>query len=52
MEVEFIIERGKIVLRKPKGETGRGQAAVARLRRARPRTTLGTDEILALTRGE
>lgn len=52
MEVEFVFDRGRIVLRKPKAETGRGDAAVARLRRARPRTTLGTDEILALTRGE
>lgn len=52
MEVEFVIEDGQIMLRKSKKGTGRGVAAVARLRRARPRTTLSTDEILALTRGE
>ncbi len=51
-EVEFVIEEGRVVLRKAERKTGRGAAAVARLRRARRRTTLSTDEILALTRGE
>ncbi len=52
MEVEFTIENGKIVLRKSRQQKGRGELAVERLRRARPGTTLSTDEILALTRGE
>ena len=52
MEVEFTLENGKIVLRKSRQQKGRGELAVERLRRARPRTTLSTDEILALTRGE
>jgi looped-hinge helix DNA binding domain, AbrB family len=52
MEVEFAIEKDKVVLRKAKGQKSRGVLAVERLRRARPRTTLSTDEILALTRGE
>lgn len=52
MEVEFVIERGKIVLRKAKAQKSRGELAVERLRRARPRTELSTDEILALARGE
>lgn len=52
MEVEFAIEKDKVVLRKAKGQKGRGVLAVERLRRARPSTTLSTDEILALTRGE
>jgi len=52
MEVEFSIESGNIILRKSSARPDRGEAAVARLRRARPRTRLSTDEILALTRGE
>ncbi|BBO19987.1 MAG: AbrB/MazE/SpoVT family DNA-binding domain-containing protein [Burkholderiales bacterium] len=52
MEVEFAIEKGKVVLQKAKGQKSRGELAVERLRRAQPRTTLSTDEILALTRGE
>lgn len=52
MEVEFAIEKDKVVLRKAKDQKSRGELAVERLRRARPRTTLSTDEILALTRGE
>ena len=52
MEVEFAIENGKIVLRKSRQQKGCGELALERLRRARPATTLSTDEILALTRGE
>lgn len=52
MEVEFGIEGGKVVLRKAAKQKSRGALAVERLRRARPRTRLSTDEILALTRGE
>jgi AbrB family looped-hinge helix DNA binding protein len=52
MEVEFTIEKDRVILRKARGQKGRGELAVERLRQARPRTTLSTDEILALTRGE
>ena len=52
MEVEFVFEKEKVVLRKAKGQQNRGGIAVERLRRGRPRTMLSTDEILALTRGE
>jgi antitoxin PrlF len=52
MEVEFVFEMDKIVLRKAPDQIGRGGLAVERLRRGRPRTLLSTDEILALTRGE
>jgi AbrB family looped-hinge helix DNA binding protein len=52
MEVAFTYEDGKIILQKAEGQKTRGQLAVERLKRARPRTTLTTDEILALTRGE
>lgn len=52
MEVEFVIEKDKVVLRRAKGQQQRGGIAVERLRRGRPRTMLSTDEILALTRGE
>ena len=52
MEVEFSFEDGKIVLRKAQRQPDRGQLAIERLRSARPRTSLSTDEIMALTRGE
>ncbi len=52
MEVEIVMEQDKIVLYKAKGQKSRGALAVERLRRARPRTRLSTDQILALTRGE
>lgn len=52
MEVEFTFEDGKIVLRKAEAQKTRGQLAIERLRHSSPRTTLSTDEILALTRGE
>jgi AbrB family looped-hinge helix DNA binding protein len=52
MEVEFTIEKDRVILRKTRGQKSRGKLAVERLRQARPRTTLSTDEILALTRGE
>ncbi|CAG0941261.1 MAG: hypothetical protein EFKGCFLK_00400 [Rhodocyclaceae bacterium] len=52
MEVEIVMEQDKIVLRKAKGQKSRGAMAVERLRGARPRTRLSTDQILALTRGE
>ena len=54
MEVEFKLDGDKLVLQKAENQDSRGQLAVDRLKRARARarTTLSTDEILALTRGE
>lgn len=52
MEVEFSFENGRVVLSKATGQPSRGQLAVERLRAATPATTLSTDEILALARGE
>lgn len=52
MEVEIVMEQDKVVLRKAKNQKSRGAQAVERLRRARPKTRLSTDQILALTRGE
>jgi AbrB family looped-hinge helix DNA binding protein len=52
MEIEFVFKDGKITLRKAEQQKSRGQLAVEGLRQALPRTTLSTDEILALSRGE
>jgi antitoxin PrlF len=52
MEVEFRFEEGRVVLAKTLDQPSRAERAVERLRRARPRTSLSTNEILALTRGE
>jgi AbrB family looped-hinge helix DNA binding protein len=52
MDVEFAIENGNVILRKASDQKDRGQLAVEQLRQARTRTSLTTDEILALTRGE
>lgn len=52
MEVEFSYEDGRVILQKAAAQKSRAELAVERLRRARPRTSLSTDEILALTRGE
>lgn len=52
MEVEFSFKDGEIILRKAEKQPDRGRMAVDRLRRAEPRTTLSTDEIMNLTRGE
>ena len=49
-EVEFVEERGRLYLRKVKGE-GRGRQLVARMH-GRGGVRLSTDEILALTRGK
>lgn len=52
MEVEFLYEDGRVIVQKAAEQQSRAELALERLRRARPRTSLGTDEILALTRGE
>jgi antitoxin PrlF len=51
-QVEFVEENGRVVLQPARTTPSRGTAAVERLRRARLRTRLSTDELLALTRGE
>jgi len=51
-EVEFVEENGRVVLQQASRCPSRGAAAVERLKRARLRTRLSTDELLALTRGE
>ena len=50
-EVEFIVEGGQAVLRKPRRSARRGAKLVAHLR-GRATVPMSTDEILALTRGE
>lgn len=49
-EVEFVVERGRIVVRKIDDGGGRGAGVAARLR-GRGDVAMTTDEILALTRG-
>lgn len=52
-EVEFFEDSdGRVVLRPSEPKQGRSQQAIERIRRARLRTRLSTDQILALTRGE
>ncbi|MCP9890025.1 AbrB/MazE/SpoVT family DNA-binding domain-containing protein [Cyanobium sp. Aljojuca 7D2] len=51
-EVEFVEDNGRVMLQRVSVTPSRGTAAVERLRRARLRTRLSTDELLALTRGE
>ena len=51
-EVEFEIVRGRVIL-KPLGKrAGRGQRLVARLRGSLRHLKRGSDELMALTRGE
>jgi len=50
-EVEFVVSRGQVVLRKRPGKTLRGARLVAALR-GRGTVKMTTDEIMALTRGE
>ena len=51
-QVRFIEEEGRIILELEHGQTPRGEEAVQRLRSARLRTPLSTDQLLALTRGD
>ena len=49
-EVDFVVEGGRVVVRKRAGETeGRGERLVRRLR-GRATVRMSTDEIMALTR--
>jgi AbrB family looped-hinge helix DNA binding protein len=53
-EVDFVVEDGAVRIVKTAGATrgSRGSRAVRLLRRDRDRTSMTTDQIMALTRGE
>ncbi len=51
-EVRFVVDNGRVILEPEASAVGRGEEAVERLRKARLRTRLSTDQLLALTRGE
>lgn len=50
-EVEFELERGKVVIKKVPGSRRRGRKLVAALK-GRGTVRMTTDQIMALTRGE
>ena len=50
-EVEFVLEDGRVYVRKLEAEAGRGLALVRRMR-GRGTVAMSTDEIMRLTRGE
>ncbi len=49
-EVEFVVEEGKVLLRKLAARSKRGRGLVARMR-GQATVAMSTDEIMALTRG-
>ena len=52
-QVRFVVENdGRVLIEKEAPESSRGLEGLQRLRRARLRTRLSTDELLALTRGD
>lgn len=51
-EVSFVVENGRVLIEKEPAEGSPGSEGLQRLRRARLRTRLSTDELLALTRGD
>jgi len=51
-QVRFLVEDGRVLIEKEPAEGSPGSEGLQRLRRARLRTRLSTDELLALTRGE
>ena len=50
-EVEFVMERGKVVIRKAAGARRRGRSTVDAMK-GKGTVRMSTDEIMALTRGE
>lgn len=50
-EVEFEMERGKVVIRKASGTSRRGRRLVEAMK-GKGTVRMSTDEIMALTRGE
>lgn len=51
-EVRFVEEDVRVFIEPQRGDNSRGEDAIRRLRQARLRTRLSTDQLLALTRGE
>lgn len=51
-QVRFLVRDGRVLIEKEPAEASRGSEVLHRLRRARLRTRLSTDELLALTRGD
>lgn len=51
-EVRFVVDDGRVWIEKQPQEASRGSDGLQRLRRARLRSRLSTDALLALTRGE
>jgi len=49
-EVEFEVERNKVILRKAKSRSSRGKEIIARMK-GKATVTMSTDEIMSLTRG-
>ena len=50
--VRFVVEGGRVLIEKEPAAGSPGSEGLQRLRRARLRTRLSTDELLALSRGE
>ncbi len=50
-EVEIVIERNTVIIRKVEGNGSRGRRIVERMR-GKATVRMSTDEIMALTRGE
>jgi len=51
-QVRFLVEGGRVLIEKEPAEGSPGSEGLQRLRRARLRTRLSTDELLALSRGQ
>jgi hypothetical protein len=51
-QVRFVVEDGRVLIEKEPAQGSPGNEGLQRLRRARLRTRLSTDELLALSRGE
>jgi antitoxin PrlF len=52
VEVEFVLDRDSVRIKKARGKKTRGQLIVERLRGSARPGGMSTDEIMALTRGE
>ena len=51
-QVRFVVEDDRVLIEKEPAQDSPGSEGLQRLRRARLRTRLSTDELLALSRGE